>query len=356
MAQNSVSQLVSLLGGRFIHGGIMPWADSISGIFLVILAMAVLFEFAKTAKENELVKERSFVAVSLMGIILAIQFVIGRNGVGRFDLSIAGDNVLAVIGCMAVALGVILNIIARTQLGSSWSNNIVIYRGQTLVTKGLYRIVRHPLYATIFLISIGLAFQYQNYFSLIIAVAIFLPMLYFRMIREEKILRKYLNGYAEYARLVPMFIPFSLHSFLSVREVSVNSWALRLCRATTVALLLAALYFQFFWLVVFVFILMASSAIFSISRSFLVALYTSIFIRLGVTKEEIVDLNAIRFAQGLGSVLLLCAILLLYAFHHPFGGWTLVSIVAFSTALGSLGYCLGAYIYFLMRKMYHPHA
>lgn len=349
MVQNSILQLVPV-------DGLMLWADKISGIFLIILAVVVLFEFVKMSQKKELVKERSLIAIVTMGTFLTVQFFIGRIGIGRFDWGLSITDAFVIVGCTTVVLGVVLNLIARIQLGANWSNNIVIYREQVLVTKGLYGVVRHPLYTTIFLISIGLAIQYVNYFSLIIAVFLFLPMLYSRMAKEEKVLEKHLEGYTGYEKSVPMFFPFPLNKFFSVHDVQVNSWALRLCRATTVVFLLAALYFQSFWFVILVFILMASSTVFSISRSPLIVLYTRILTRFGVKKEEIIDVNAIRFAQGLGSVLLLCAMLLLYAFHHPFGGWVLVSIVAFSTAFGSLGYCLGAYIYFLVRKIYNSHA
>jgi protein-S-isoprenylcysteine O-methyltransferase Ste14 len=333
----------------------MSWADSISGIFLIILAMAVLFEFANQSTKDELIKERNLVAVSLMGIFLVVEFIIGRNGIGQLDLGIRAADVWTIIGCVTVVLGVILNIVARIQLGSLWSNNIVIYHDQKLVNKGLYGIVRHPLYATIFLMSIGLALQYQNYISLILAIFIFLPMLYFRIFREEKVLLKYLKGYDQYTMIVPMLCPFSLKLFFSVREARINSWALRACRATTVVLLIVAIYFQISWLVILIFILMLSSTIFSISRSPIIIAYEYIFAILGVSKEEMVDVNAIRFAQGLGSALLLCAIILFYVSHHLFVGWVLVSIVLISTAFGSLGYCLGAYIYFMTREMFHSH-
>jgi protein-S-isoprenylcysteine O-methyltransferase Ste14 len=352
---DNILQLISLAGGRFIHGSLASWTDSISGIFLIIMAIAVLFEFANKSKKDELIKERNFVAISLMGIFLVAEFIIGRNGIGQFDLGIRATLVWTVIGCITVALGVILNIVARIQLGSLWSNNIVIYNDQKLFNKGLYGIVRHPLYATIFLVSIGLALQYQNYISLVLAIFIFLPMLYFRIFMEEKVLLKYLKGYDEYVKSVPVLCPFSFSPFFSVRETRINSWALRACRVTTVVLLLVALYFQISWLVILIFILMLSSTIFSISRSPIIIAYEYIFARIGVTKEEMVDVNAIRFAQGLGSLLLLCAIILLYTSHHPFVGWVLVSIVLISTAFGSLGYCLGAYIYLVTREMFHSH-
>ena len=332
------------------------WADGISGFFLIILAVAVLFEFIQSEKRTEIVRRTSYIAVSVMGMFLFAEFFIGRNGFGWLNLGVTTDRISVVIGCIFVVMGVILNIVARIQLGKAWSNDIVIYKDQKLVDRGLYSIVRHPLYATIFMMALGLALQYQNYPTFILTIVVFLPLLHLRINGEEKVLRDNLFGYTEYAKKVPVMCPLSLNSFFSTRTVMVNSWALRACRATTVLLLLAALYFDIPWLVILTFVLMLSGTVCSISRSPVVILFNSFFTKLGMTKEESVDVNAIRFAQGLGSILLMCAILYLYVFGHLFGGWVFVSIVAMSTAVGSLGYCFGAYIYFSMRKIYHLHA
>lgn len=356
MQLNDVLQVISFARGPLIQNVFMFWADSISGIFLVILAAAVVFEIVLVEKKSEIIKQRSTIAALSMCFFFIIQVIIGRNGIGRIEMVESSAILFVVMGCIAVVFGVILNLIARVQLGRNWSNNIAIYRDQKLVKSGMYGLVRHPLYTTIFLSSIGLALEYQNYISFIFAVAVFLPLLYYRIIEEEKVLIKYIPGYIEYRKTVPMLLPFSVNSFLSNHETKVNYLALVFCRATTVVLLLLAIYFKFVWLVGLGCILMISSAILSIRYAPLVILYSSIFKSFGITKKETVDINAIRFAQGFGSFLLFCALLMFYFFNHVFGGWILVTIVATSTAFGSLGYCLGAYIYFYVRNIYHSYA
>lgn len=332
------------------------FADRISGVFLIILALVVLLEFNNISRKKELVKEKSLIAIATMGAFLTIQFIIGRAGVGHIVFGQSIADILTVTGCVAVVMGVVLNLVARVQLGSNWSNDIVVYQDQTLVQKGLFGIVRHPLYSTIFLISLGLAFQYQNHISLFASVLILLPLLYLRVGKEENFLEKHLDGYLAYEQSVPALFPFSLRKFFSEQKASVDFWAIRLCRVTTVSLLLIALSLHVVLLVALVFVLMASSAVFSLPNSFLVVFYAYLLRGFKTKKEELVDVNALRFAQGLGSFLLLCALLLLTVFHHPIGGWVLVSIVAVSTALGSLGHCVGAHIYFFLKRMTNYHA
>ena len=208
MAQNNFSQLLAYFGINLaFNSGITILVDSISGFFLIILAVAVLFEYAGRTYREEVARKSSLIAITLMGALLVVELLLGRYGIGQIHVSSTIRDICAIIGCVLVVKGVILNLIARFELGLAWSNNIVVYRDQKLVDRGLYAIVRHPLYATIHLISIGLFIQYQNYISLIISVGIFLPLLFMRMNREEYILREHMAGYIEYSKNVPMFFP-----------------------------------------------------------------------------------------------------------------------------------------------------
>jgi protein-S-isoprenylcysteine O-methyltransferase Ste14 len=291
-------------------------------------------------------------SASFMGLFFIVELIAGRYGIGvlRLDEQVALWS--AYIGCVIVVLGVIINLIARIQLGSAWSNDIVIYQEHKLFDKGLYGYMRHPLYSSIMFIALGLSVLYTDYLSLILTIALFIPMIYYRTIKEENILRAHLSGYAEYSRNTPMFFPFNMQQFFSVQKADVNKIALRLCRATTVILLLISLVLQSWWLVAIVLILMLYSTIASISRSPLIILYSNLLRKSRWSSNTSVDINAIRFAQGFGSVLLIIAMFLFFVFGHPLGAWILVSIVLLSTAMGSLGYCLGAYIYFGLRKLH----
>jgi protein-S-isoprenylcysteine O-methyltransferase Ste14 len=306
----------------------------------------------ETKKSPVLVRERSIMSASFMGLFFVVELIAGRYGIGTLRLGEQGTLWSAYIGCAIVVLGVIINLIARIQLGSAWSNDIVIYQGHKLFDKGLYGYMRHPLYSSIIFIALGLSVLYTDYLSLFLTVVLFIPMIYYRTVKEEAILRAHLSGYAEYVRVTPMFIPFPVYKFFSVKKADVNKVALRLCRVTTVVLLLISLVIQSWWLVAIVLILMLYSTITSISHSPLVVLYSRLLRKSRWSSNTSVDTNAIRFAQGFGSTLLIIAIFLYFVFNHPLGAGILVSIVLLSTAMGSLGYCLGAYIYFGLRKLH----
>ncbi len=76
-----------------------------------------------------------------------------------------------------------------------------------MVTSGLYRLVRHPQYFSIFLITVGFLIQWPT----IITAAMWpvLAVMYYRLARREEreMVTKFGGRYSEYKQMVPMFIP-----------------------------------------------------------------------------------------------------------------------------------------------------
>jgi len=74
-------------------------------------------------------------------------------------------------------------------------------RGQTVVTSGPYRYVRHPMYASMFLFLPGSALLLGSWWGLLLCLVI-LGLLVWRTTLEDRMLKKELAGYEEYARQV----------------------------------------------------------------------------------------------------------------------------------------------------------
>lgn len=87
------------------------------------------------------------------------------------------------------------------------ARTIQVAEGQTVISNGPYRMVRHPMY---FGASFGMIFAplaLGSYVSLPV-FALFIPVIMLRLLNEEKVLRAELAGYAEYCektryRLIP---------------------------------------------------------------------------------------------------------------------------------------------------------
>jgi protein-S-isoprenylcysteine O-methyltransferase Ste14 len=78
--------------------------------------------------------------------------------------------------------------------------------GSALVQHGIYARVRHPLYTSVMLASLGWALIWQSAAAFIAALTL-IPFFYAKAIREERWLGQTFSGYADYVRRVPRFLP-----------------------------------------------------------------------------------------------------------------------------------------------------
>jgi protein-S-isoprenylcysteine O-methyltransferase Ste14 len=83
-----------------------------------------------------------------------------------------------------------------------------IHRAETLVTNGLYRYIRHPQYAGLFLIVMGWLLHWPTLLTLILFPIIL--MIYYRLaLREERDLEEaFGTEYVEYRVKTPRFFPY----------------------------------------------------------------------------------------------------------------------------------------------------
>jgi protein-S-isoprenylcysteine O-methyltransferase Ste14 len=113
---------------------------------------------------------------------------------------------VCVIGEVLVATGLCLGMLTIVQ-NSYTAATVRIEEGQTLASTGLYKFVRHPMYAGNVLLMTGIPLALGSYWGLLILLPGTL-ILVFRILDEEKMLTQELPGYSEYKqhvhyRLVP---------------------------------------------------------------------------------------------------------------------------------------------------------
>lgn len=83
----------------------------------------------------------------------------------------------------------------------------IYYRGDSLVTDGVYGLIRHPQYAGIFLVIFGQLVHWPTVFTLALAPVI--VWLCARLARREeaRLIDRFGDQYREYQQQVPRFIP-----------------------------------------------------------------------------------------------------------------------------------------------------
>lgn len=92
------------------------------------------------------------------------------------------------LGAGLFACGLWLLWRAHRDLGRNWSPTIEVTQGQRLVTEGVYRHIRHPIYAAMWLFAIAQALLLQNWIAGPAALAAFLPLYLTRVPKEERMM------------------------------------------------------------------------------------------------------------------------------------------------------------------------
>lgn len=104
-----------------------------------------------------------------------------------------------------MAIGTGPQLIALVLLGRAWRQ---IYQAQgKLVTQGLYRIVRHPQYASLILLIIGSLINWPTPITFLMAPI--LVFMYYRLAQKEEreLEAKFGTEYQSYKERIPAFIP-----------------------------------------------------------------------------------------------------------------------------------------------------
>ena len=83
-----------------------------------------------------------------------------------------------------------------------------------LITRGIYKYMRHPQYTGIILITTGMLIHWPTLITLLMWPILVIAYYYLAKKEEKEMERKFSESYIEYKNKVPMFFP----SFKSIRR------------------------------------------------------------------------------------------------------------------------------------------
>ncbi|QCK88393.1 isoprenylcysteine carboxylmethyltransferase family protein [Phreatobacter aquaticus] len=155
-------------------------------------------------------QERVLLLISLAGLgMIPIAYCLTRRlGFLRFadfDFSPAA----AWLGALIFVAALALFLATHRQLGRNWSQTLELREGHTLVTHGVYRLVRHPMYSAFFLWGLAQLLLLQNLIVGPAGLIGFGTLYCFRIAREERMMHEaFGQHYAEYADRTKRIIPF----------------------------------------------------------------------------------------------------------------------------------------------------
>ena len=113
-----------------------------------------------------------------------------------------------VAGMMCLAIGLWLFFRSHADLGTNWSITLELREEHRLITQGVYRAIRHPMYSAMALYAVGQALVIPNWvagFSNLIAFSVLIAL---RIGAEETMMAKQFGDeYAAYSARTKRLIP-----------------------------------------------------------------------------------------------------------------------------------------------------
>jgi protein-S-isoprenylcysteine O-methyltransferase Ste14 len=143
------------------------------------------------------------VAFGLIGVLAAyLPAYTDRKGLWTID----GDAIRW-LGVALFAAGGVLRIWPVFVLGRRFSGLVAIQPGHTLVTSGVYRVIRHPSYLGLLVNSLGWALAFRSGIGVLLT-ALLIPPLLARIHAEERLLRtQFGDEYDAYCRRTSRLLP-----------------------------------------------------------------------------------------------------------------------------------------------------
>jgi protein-S-isoprenylcysteine O-methyltransferase Ste14 len=97
---------------------------------------------------------------------------------------------------------------SHADLGENWSQTLEVRKGHELITQGVYRSIRHPMYASLWLWFVAQSLVLQNWLAGVYPLAAFALMYFVRTPREEEMMGEFFGEqYADYMQRTGRIFP-----------------------------------------------------------------------------------------------------------------------------------------------------
>jgi protein-S-isoprenylcysteine O-methyltransferase Ste14 len=202
----------------FLSAGRLNWPEAVifwiiylfislaSGLYLIKIDSSLMQERRDAIRQKNVKTWDRWILAANMVLTLALFVLIGFDA-GRYQWSRVPLPV-RIIGGSLMLLSFALTLWAsRTNTFMSSQVRIQSERGHQVISNGPYAIVRHPMYAAMGMLDIGMPLLLDSWFGLMVSF-LMIAVVILRVILEERTLLSELPGYSEYCgqvrfRLIP---------------------------------------------------------------------------------------------------------------------------------------------------------
>jgi protein-S-isoprenylcysteine O-methyltransferase Ste14 len=190
--------LIAVLLLFVIAGGWRPWLQyrrhGFSGILLF--------------RSGGLTQKLRDAGTVVLFTLLFAQAVVAAGWPGKLSLLIARESLASLLlygaGSLLMFAGLMLLVAGQLHLGASWRIGIEAGAKPGLVTHGLYRVSRNPIYLGLIVFVTGYALTLP---TIVLLIALYLGIRQQVAAEEAYLVATYGEAYRDYARRVGRFLP-----------------------------------------------------------------------------------------------------------------------------------------------------
>ncbi len=157
---------------------------------------------------------RNAIREDIRRFVLPWIFVLSAGmGVSGWDLvrqqgSLYVLSVQSTVGLALMIIGFTIILVAHVTLWRFYSSTLVIREGHQLITHGVYRFTRHPIYLGTIMVVIGLPMFVSSLYGLL-TMSVLIPVFLNRIRIEERLLTdEFGDSYRTYKEATSKLIPF----------------------------------------------------------------------------------------------------------------------------------------------------
>lgn len=188
--------------------------DIFTAIYFVaiIIEMIIRAPLNKKRKQEKMSERRvSSQEKTLLGLLFISMFLVPIVYASTNWLDFADYTLPAWAGWLGVALiGAAIFVFwrAHADLGLNWSPTLEIREKHELITRGIYALIRHPMYASQWLWVVAQPLLLQNWVAGFINLLVFIPFYLLRVRAEEQLmLEQFGDQYRSYMQEVGAVFP-----------------------------------------------------------------------------------------------------------------------------------------------------
>lgn len=159
----------------------------LANIILWVMRGSLKFRAIQVPVVRRYLRPREVVALVLgsIGMLLPILWL-ATSALAFADYSTHPVAVAA--GTFCYGWGLWLHHLTNRDLGTHWSASLELKENHRLVTEGIYRRIRHPMYLSLLIFSVGQALALPNYVAGPVSLVAMVLFVAFRLGPEERML------------------------------------------------------------------------------------------------------------------------------------------------------------------------